>query len=112
VKLLVETGVDVNATNEAGFTALHGAAFKGLNEVVEHLVARGANINAQDFMKRTAYRMAEGSKQTFQFQEWPETAQLLKQLGADTSLGTSGREQERQRDAAGNDAAKLGKNDH
>jgi ankyrin repeat protein len=112
VKLLVGTGVDVNATNEAGFTALHGAAFKGLNEVVEYLVAKGANINAQDFMKRTAYRMAEGSKQTFQFQEWPETAQLLKQLGADTSLGTSGREQERQRDAAGNDAAKLGKDHH
>lgn len=111
VKFLVEAGVNVNTTNEAGFTALHGAAFKGLNEVVEYLVSKGANINAQDFMKRTAYRMAEGSKQTFQFQEWPETAQLLKQLGADTSLGISGREQERQRDAAGNDAATNGKND-
>jgi ankyrin repeat protein len=110
VKLLVEAGADINATNEAGFTALHGAAFKGLNEVVEYLVSKGADINAQDFMKRTAYRMAEGSKQTFQFQEWPETAQLLKQLGADISLGISGRDQERQRDAAGNDAAKRGRN--
>jgi hypothetical protein len=77
--------------------------------VIEYLVAHGANINAQDYMKRTAFRMAEGSKQTFQFQEWPETAQLLKKLGADTTLGISGREQERQRDAAGNDAAKLEK---
>jgi ankyrin repeat protein len=109
VKMLVEAGADVNVTNEAGFTALHGAAFKGLDEVIEYLVAHGANINAQDYMKRTAFRMAEGSKQTFQFQEWPETAQLLKKLGADTTLGISGREQERQRDAAGNDAAKLGK---
>jgi hypothetical protein len=48
--------------------------------------------------------MAEGSKQTFQFQEWPETAEFLKKLGADTTLGISGREQERQRDARGNAA--------
>lgn len=105
VKLLVEKGkVNVNATNEAGFTALHGAAFKGLNELVEYLVKAGADINAQDYMKRTAFRMAEGSKQTFQFQEWPETAELLRKLGADTTLGISGREQERQRDAKGNAA--------
>ncbi|MBM3773225.1 MAG: hypothetical protein FJW27_18445 [Acidimicrobiia bacterium] len=103
VKLLVEKAkVNVNVTNEAGFTALHGAAFKGLNEIIEYLVKVGADIDAQDYMKRTAYRMAEGSKQTFQFQEWPETAELLKKLGADTALGISGREQERQRDARGN----------
>ena len=90
VKLLVEAGADLNVVNEAGFTALHGAAFKGLNEVIEYLVAHHANINAQDFMERTAFRMAEGSKQTFQFQEWPETAELLKKLGADTTLGVAG----------------------
>ncbi len=106
VKILVEAGADVNITNQARFTALHGAAFKGLNEVIEYLVAHGANINAQDYMQRTAFRMAEGSKQTFQFQEWPETAELLKKLGADTNLGVAGRVQERQRDAAGQDAGK------
>lgn len=105
VKLLVEKAkVNVNVTNQAGFTALHGAAFKGLNEIIEYLVKVGADINAQDYMKRTAYRMAEGSKQTFQFQEWPETAEFLKTLGADTTIGISGREQERQRDARGNAA--------
>lgn len=103
VRLFVEAGADVNATNEAGFTALHGAAFRGLNEVLGYLVAHGANINAQDYLHRTAYRMAEGSKQNFTFQEWPETAEFLKNLGADVTLGISGREQERQRDAAGND---------
>jgi len=106
VRLLVEKAkMDVNATNDAGFTALHGAAFKGLNEVLGYLVAHGANINAQDFQKRTAFRMAEGSKQSFQFQEWPETAAFLKSLGADTSLGISGREMERGRDAKGKAAA-------
>ena len=96
VKILVEAGADVNAVNEAKFTALHGAAFRGLNEVIEYLVQKGANINAQDFLGRTAFRMAEGAKQTFQFQEWPETAEFIKKLGADTTLGMSGRDQLRQ----------------
>ncbi len=107
VKILVEGGADVNAVNQARFTALHGAAFRGLNEVLEYLVQHGANINAQDFLGRTAFRMAEGSKQSFQFQEWPETAEFIKKLGADTALGMSGRDQlrleerEAQKKAAG-----------
>ena len=49
--------------------------------------------------------MAEGSKQAFQFQEWPETAEFIKKLGADTTLGVAGRVQERQR-AVATEAAK------
>ena len=96
VRLLVEAGAQINVVNEADFTALHGAAFMGLNEVIEYLVDQGAHINAQDFRGRTAFRMAEGSKQSFQFQAWPETAELLRTLGADTSLGLAGNVQERQ----------------
>jgi hypothetical protein len=98
VRFLVEAGADVNAVNEADFTALHGATFRGLNEVVEYLVAQGADIDARDFRGRTAYRMAEGAKQSFQFQSWPETAELLARLGADTALGVPGTVQERLRD--------------
>ena len=98
VRLLLGAGADVNAVNEADFTALHGAAFRGLNEVVAYLVANGADIDARDFRGRTAYRMAEGSKQSFQFQSWPETAALLAELGADTKLGIAGTVQERLRD--------------
>jgi ankyrin repeat protein len=98
VKVLLEAGGD--AVNEADFTALHGAAYRGLNEVVEYLVKQGANINARDFRGRTPYRLAEGSKQSFQFQDWPETAELLKKLGADTHLGVPGTVQERARDLA------------
>ena len=98
VEILIEAGADVNAVNEAGFTALHGAAFRGLNEVIEYLVAQGADIDARDFRGRTAYRMAEGSKQSFQFQSWPETAAFLKRLGANTRLGIPGTVQERLRD--------------
>ena len=98
VSFLVDAGADVNAVNEADFTALHGAAFRGLNEVIEYLVANGADIDARDFRGRTAFRMAEGAKQSFQFQSWPETAELLKRLGADTRLGLPGSVQERLRD--------------
>ena len=98
VRVLLEAGADINAVNEADFTALHGAVLRGLNEIVEFLVANGADVNARDFRGRTAYRMAEGAKQSFQFQTWPETAELLKTLGADTKLGIPGTVQERLRD--------------
>jgi ankyrin repeat protein len=96
VQILLERGARVNITNEAGFTALHGAAFKGLNEVIEILVANGADINARDHRGRTPFRLAEGSKQTFQFQAWPETAALLAKLGADTDIGQPGHIEERE----------------
>ena len=98
VEFLHRAGADINAVNEANFTALHGAAFRGMNEVIEYLVENGADIDARDFRGRTAYRMAEGSKQSFQFQSWPETAALLARLGANTGLGIPGTVQERLRD--------------
>jgi ankyrin repeat protein len=104
VKTLLEAGAAINAVNEADFTALHGAAMRGLNEVVQFLVEHGADIDARDFRGRTAYRLAEGSKQSFQFQDWPETAELLKKLGANTRLGIPGTVQERLRDVPAVDA--------
>ena len=98
VRILLEAGADIDAVNEADFNALHGAAFRGLDEVVTYLVEQGADVDARDFKGRTAYRLAEGSKQSFQFQSWPETAALLRRLGANTELGIPGTVQERLRD--------------
>ena len=98
VSLLLDAGADVKAVNEADFTALHGAAFRGLNEVIQILVERGANINARDFRSRTPYRLAQGSKQSFYFQGYPETTAFIERLGADTGIGLPGTVQERQRD--------------
>ena len=95
VRVLLAAGADINAVNEADFTALHGAAFRGLNEIVGILVEHGADIDARDYRGRTPYRLAEGAKQSFQFQAWPETATLLRDLGADTRLGIPGTVQER-----------------
>ena len=106
VRLLAESGADVNRTNEAGFTALHGAAFRGLSEVVEYLVAHGADIDAQDFRQRTAYSIALGTQQSVYMQEWPGLAARLLELGADATVGLGGRDHERElsrQRAAGSD---------
>ena len=88
VRLLVELGADVNAANEAGFTALHGTAYSGANEIVRYLVAHGANVNAQDFRGRTAYRIAQGHKGSGMiFQVRTSTMELLASLGTNTELG-------------------------
>jgi ankyrin repeat protein len=88
VQLLIEQGVDVNAANEAGFTALHGTAFVGADAAAEYLVKHGANLNAQDFIGRTAYRIAEGHKGGgMSFVSRPTTVALLAKLGADVTLG-------------------------
>ena len=62
VLMLLDAGADVHARNEADFTALHGAALRGLNEVVQTLLDHGADIDARDFRGRTPYRLAQGSK--------------------------------------------------
>jgi ankyrin repeat protein len=48
VKLLLDLGSDVNAANDHGITALHGAGFKGANKAVQLLVDRGARLDALD----------------------------------------------------------------
>jgi hypothetical protein len=97
VTLLLDAGVDVNALNEADFAAVHGAAFRGLNEIIQILVERGADINARDYRGRTPYRLAEGSKQSFYFQGYPETTEFIEKLGADPNFGVPGNVQERLR---------------
>jgi len=97
VEFLIEIGAPVNAVNSGGFTALHGAAFVGADTVTELLVKHGANINAQDFAGRTAFRIAQGHKGGgMSFVSRPTTESLLTALGADTTLGPHFNETERE----------------
>jgi hypothetical protein len=48
VKMLLDLGLDVNAADGDGRTALHGAAHKGRNDVVQLLVDHGAKLDALD----------------------------------------------------------------
>jgi uncharacterized protein len=48
IKMLVYLGLDVNAANRDGRTALMGAAIKGRNDVVQFLVDHGAKLDQRD----------------------------------------------------------------
>jgi len=49
VKMLIDLGLDVNLQADTGRTALHGAAHKGRNNVVQILVDHGAKLNVRDY---------------------------------------------------------------
>ena len=48
VKMCLDLGLDVNAADGDGRTALHGAAHKGRNDVIQLLVDHGAKLDAKD----------------------------------------------------------------
>src|SRR5688572_2506263 len=60
VKLCLELGADVNASNSMGLTALLGAVNRGSNDIIELLVQRGARLDIKDKEGRTPLRWAEG----------------------------------------------------
>jgi ankyrin repeat protein len=60
-KLLVEElGADIQAVNVHGETALHGAAYRGANSVVQYLVDKGAKLDVKDNQGHTPLAVAEG----------------------------------------------------
>jgi hypothetical protein len=90
VKMCVELGNDVNGRNDAGETPLHGAAFRGVNEIVEYLVAKGARLDARDSRGWTPFTIASGISYGDVFKQQPQTAKLLEELMAARGLSTEG----------------------
>ncbi|EJD55375.1 ankyrin [Auricularia subglabra TFB-10046 SS5] len=62
--LLASPGVQVNATDEFGFTPLHLAADRGHEPIVALLLERGADANIRDPDGETALSLAEVSDHT------------------------------------------------
>jgi len=60
MKLCVEHGADVNAFNANGQTALHRAAQRGANKIVQYLADQGAKLDMKDKQGRTALDLASG----------------------------------------------------
>ena len=48
IRLLLVAGANVNAAEARGQTALHGAAFWGMNQLVQFLADHGATLDAKD----------------------------------------------------------------
>ena len=82
VKQHLDAGVGVNAIGKYGRTPLHYAATRGLNKIIELLIARGADVNTKievgDYKGQTPL---DGAIQ------WnhPETADLLRKHGGKTA---------------------------
>ena len=83
VKYCVELGNDVNAVDNRGYTALHGAAYLGKNDMVEYLVSKGAKVDAKSKAGDSPADMANGP--TRFGQPHPETVALLEKLGSPNS---------------------------
>jgi uncharacterized protein len=60
VKLAHSLGNDVDAVNSMGVAAVHGAANRGANDVIEYLAANGARLDLADAEGRTPIDWAEG----------------------------------------------------
>jgi ankyrin repeat protein len=93
VKLAWDLGVDVNAVNEAGNTALHGAAHIRSDAIVQFLADKGAQLNVRnkpsnfllfELPSETPLAIAERTVQPGQapIHVQTSTGDLLRRLGA------------------------------
>jgi uncharacterized protein len=100
VHAAVELGADVNATNDIGDTAIHGAAYVGANDIVQFLVEKGAKVDVENVYGQTAWTIAAEvmtpglakDKDLRPRNSHQTTADLLIKLGAKqlTDTGTQG----------------------
>jgi uncharacterized protein len=60
VQLCLDQGLDVNAANAMGLQAVHGAANRGSDDIIELLAKHGAVLDRPDQEGRTPYVWAQG----------------------------------------------------
>ena len=83
VKIALDLGNDVNAVDNHGETAMHGAAYKYAAAVVPLLVERGAKIeiwNQKNRLGWTPLRIATGVHRSMNLRSSPETATELRRV--------------------------------
>jgi ankyrin repeat protein len=86
VRVLLELGADVNATNEGGNTALHAAASARSNPVIQLLADKGARLEAKNKRGQTPLALASAGggrgRGAGNGSQANSTADLLRKLGA------------------------------
>lgn len=89
VKMCLDLGFDVNAATDKGETAMHGAAKRGADSIIQYLAAKGANVNAANKQGLTPFdiAMGKGGGNAGRLPPKEKTAALIKKLG-----GTEGNE--------------------
>jgi ankyrin len=85
-RILIDLGVDVNAADSRGQTAMHHAVLKDFDSVVEFLISRGADITVVNERGQTPLVLAE-TTQTIPGTNGlrgtrPEVAEVLRRWGA------------------------------
>lgn len=91
VKIALELGIDVNAVNKDGDTAMHGAAYKQFPSVVQYLAERGANVeiwNTKNKQGWTPLRIAVGVHRGMHFRGSPPTADSFRAVMAAGGVST------------------------
>ena len=63
LEVALELGGDVNAANNDGDTPMHGAAWRGANDIVLRLVAEGAELHVQNNNGYTPLQIANGEEE-------------------------------------------------
>jgi uncharacterized protein len=83
VKLCLEKGAPVNATNSLQLAAIHGAANRGWTSIIQLLADAGAKLDVADVGGRTPLVFAGGTFLAIRPPvAKPEAIELLKKLGA------------------------------
>jgi ankyrin repeat protein len=81
--LIEELGVDVNQRDHNGYNAIHHAAARGDNQLIEYLVSKGGDVTAVSRRGQTTADMANGPVQ--RVPPFLETVDLLVKLGSKNS---------------------------
>ena len=85
---------DVGMADDKGYTALHGAALRGANPIVQFLVDRGADLLAETTEGWTPLRIADGVHYTGTVKRADHTAELLRQIMKDRGVYTAAHERD------------------
>ena len=89
-KLALELGVNPNAANTAGNTALHAAAFVNHADITALLLANGALPNRRNMYGDTALKIAQGYLGAMQVFFWDDVAKVLQAAGGVARGGPPG----------------------